>query len=139
MPDNPMYGTAASHLGSKSGAKPKGVVRPMKDMHIKELHDGTYHVERHHGHDHMGMPVHPPHTGSAADVDGIHDHVEEHFGSPNEGEPEELKHEKGESLHGEGALRKKQDHKEKPSKEHKAPHAEDDEKAENEEEVAEGE
>jgi hypothetical protein len=55
--------------------------RPRKHLHVHELHDGTYHVERDHGEG-------PMETGSANDLDEVHDHLEEMFGEPNEGERE---------------------------------------------------
>jgi hypothetical protein len=55
--------------------------RPRKHFHAHELHDGTYHVERDHGEG-------PMETGSANDLDEVHDHLEEMMGEPNEGEQE---------------------------------------------------
>ena len=52
---------------------------PTKHFHVHELHDGTYHVEKDHGEGRME-------TGSAQDLDEVHDHLEEMMGSPNEGE-----------------------------------------------------
>jgi hypothetical protein len=52
-----------------------------RHFHVDELHDGTYHVEKDHG---TGMPE----TGSAADLDEVHDALEEMMGTPNEGEEE---------------------------------------------------
>lgn len=80
-------GVAAAHLGSAEpmGNKKKGF-KPLKEMHVKELHDGTYHVAMHHGRDQYGMEHKPPTEGSAQDLDGVHDHLEEHMGAPNDGE-----------------------------------------------------
>ena len=52
--------------------------KPRKEMHVRELHDGSYHIMRHHG---EAMTEH-----SAPTLDHVHDHLEEHFGEPNEGE-----------------------------------------------------
>ena len=68
----------------KPAAKPK--IKPMKEFHVRELHDGTYHIEKGHGRDHMGMDVKPHEEASASDLDGVHDHLEEHMGEPNFGE-----------------------------------------------------
>ena len=57
----------------------------VRHFHVDELHDGTYHVEKDHG-------VGPPETGSATDLDEVHDHLEEMMGKPNEDE-EEVDHE----------------------------------------------
>jgi hypothetical protein len=65
--------------------------RPRKHLHVHELHDGTYHVEKDHGEGEME-------AGSANDLDEVHDAVEEHFGEPNAGEQEE--HEEHRSNHG---------------------------------------
>jgi hypothetical protein len=51
----------------------------VRRFHVDELHDGSYHVEKDHG-------VGPPETGSATDLDEVHDHLEEMMGGPNEGE-----------------------------------------------------
>lgn len=53
--------------------------RPRKHFHVHELHDGTYHVEKDHGEGEME-------SASADDLDGVHDHLEEMMGTPNEGE-----------------------------------------------------
>jgi hypothetical protein len=49
---------------------------------VHKLHDGTYHVEKDHGEGEMD-------TTSADDLDGVHDHLEEMLGSPNESEEHE--------------------------------------------------
>jgi hypothetical protein len=84
--EHEMAMSALSHKPRKSTHK------PLKAMHIKELHDGTYHVEKHHGHDEDGMPVKPTEEGSATDLDGVHDHLEEHMGgAPTDDEMAEKK------------------------------------------------
>lgn len=79
------YGSAVAHRWEP---KKQATHKPTKGMHIDELHDGTYHIEKHHGNDHM--------RGSATDLDDVHDALEDYFGSPNEGE-EELRRESGEA------------------------------------------
>jgi len=74
------YGMAAHALAHMP--KAKAAHKALKEFHAKELHDGTYHIEKHHGHDEHGMPVKPAEEGSATDLDGVHDHLEEHFGGP---------------------------------------------------------
>ena len=59
--------------------------KPMRHFHAHELHDGTYHVEKDHGEG-------PMETGSANDLDEVHDHLEEMMGTPNEGEQEGEEH-----------------------------------------------
>lgn len=62
--------------------------KPLRHMHIKELHDGTYHVVKgitNHGPNPTGA-IPQDEEGSAPSVDHIHDHVEEHFGTPNDEE-----------------------------------------------------
>jgi hypothetical protein len=56
--------------------------RARKHFHVHKLHDGTYHVEKDHGEGEMD-------TTSADDLDGVHDHLEEMLGSPNESEEHE--------------------------------------------------
>ena len=68
--------TAAAHLGGQPSE-----MKPMKEFHAKELHDGTYHVMMHHG-----DPMKPPMEGSAHDVDGVVDHMMHHFGGEGGGE-----------------------------------------------------
>ncbi len=63
-------------------AKPKMAHKILKEFHAKELHDGTYHIQKHHGHDQYGVEVKPAEEGSATDLDGVHDHLEEHMGGP---------------------------------------------------------
>jgi hypothetical protein len=66
-------------LAHESGSKAK---KHLKEMHIRELHDGTHHVAMHDG---KGGP---PKEASASDLDHVHDLMEEHMGQPNEGEQE---------------------------------------------------
>ena len=62
------YDLASTALGHKPRAK-----KALKEMHIREMHDGSYHVMRHHG-------DRPVKEGSAADLDQVHDAIEEHMG-----------------------------------------------------------
>ena len=91
--------TAAAHLGGQPSE-----IKPMKEFHAKELHDGTYHVMMHHG-----DPMKPPMEGSAHDVDGVVDHMMHHFGGEGGGEEE------GGKSRGEGAKDKKEGREGKPS------------------------
>lgn len=50
------------------------------EMHIRPADDGHSYIVEHHGEE--GGPT--EHT--AADLDALHDHMEQHLGSPNEGE-----------------------------------------------------
>jgi len=100
--------TAAAHLG---GGAEHEEQKPLKEFHAKELHDGTYHVMKHHG-----DVMKPPTEGSAQHLEELHDHLEEHFCGgvgPHDGEKE------GE---------KKQGHSEAASEKKEKPHAEEDEK-----------
>lgn len=63
--------------GSKGKAKPKA----LKEFHAKEQHDGKYHVTRGNG---KGQPI----EHSAEDLSDVHQALEEHMGTPNEGEAE---------------------------------------------------
>jgi hypothetical protein len=122
------YGMAEHVLGHKAGGEKTGKkpsVKPMKSFKAEELHDGTYGIEKHHGMSEDGFtPVKPVEKGSAKDVDGVIDHLHEHFGS-------NVKHEEGEK-------EKKQGHNENAKEEGKKDKAtaEEDEKpgdAENDE------
>lgn len=91
MDEFELAGHALAH-GPVKGASGKAGQhnKPLRHMHIKELHDGTYHVTKgvmHQG-GHPAGTIEPDLEGSAPSVDHIHDHVEEHFGTPNEGESE---------------------------------------------------
>lgn len=66
---------AASHLGGMDHEK----MKPMKEFHVKELHDGSYHVAMHHGDGHMT-------EGSAPTLVHAHAHMDHHMGTPNKGE-----------------------------------------------------
>ncbi len=45
----------------------------IKEFHVKRLHDGTFHHVLHDG-------MNEPQEGSAADLDGVHAALHEHFG-----------------------------------------------------------
>ena len=64
---------SALEKGSKRHAPPK----PLKEFHAKEQSDGKYHVMRH-----SGKPNEPAQEHSAADLDEVHDAMEEHLGGP---------------------------------------------------------
>ena len=55
--------------------------RHLRSIHIKEQHDGTYHVERH-----SGKMNETPIEHNEADLAGAQAAMEEHMGDPNEGE-----------------------------------------------------
>ena len=67
---------AASHLGGMDHEK----MKPMKEFHVRELHDG-YHITRHHGDGHTTEHV-------AHSLVHAHAHMEHHMGTPNKGEEE---------------------------------------------------
>ena len=54
--------------------------KALREFHVKELNDGTYHHIKHHG------DGKPPTEGSSTELDGAHDAMEEHMGQPNDGE-----------------------------------------------------
>lgn len=95
--------TAAAHLGGMEHEE----MKPMKEMHVKALHDGSYHMMMHHG-----DPMKPPMEASAPDLEGVHDKMEEHLGHASEGEKN-----------------KKQGHEEKPPMKEKKATSEKAEKA----------
>jgi hypothetical protein len=79
------FQTLMTHSHHKKVEKPEEhdhQPRPRKHLHVHELHDGSYHVERDHGEG-------PMETGSANDLDEVHDALEEMLGTPNEGEERE--------------------------------------------------
>jgi hypothetical protein len=82
---------AGAMLGSKPKMPPKP--KPRKMMHIEELHDGSYMSESHKG------DGSEPMKASHKDLDGVHDQLEEHFGSPNAGEEEMEKEKAGGTPH----------------------------------------
>lgn len=61
--------------------KAKELKKHLKEMHVRQLHDGTHHVALHDGKG--GMTEH-----GAADLDQVHDLMEEHMGDP-EANPQE--------------------------------------------------
>ena len=60
---------ALTHKGAAHGKS-----KPMREMHVKEMHSGGFHVMRHDGQG--GMSEH-----AAPSIDAVHDHVHEHFGA----------------------------------------------------------
>ena len=65
--------------GKKEPEKPK--VKP-QGAKFKRLKSGGYLVQHHDEHD---API-PGDEHAVADLDGLHDHLEEHFGEPNHDE-----------------------------------------------------
>ena len=51
--------------------------KPKREMHVKEMHSGGYHVVRHDGEGNTTEHAVP-------DVDGVHDHIHEHFSGAGE-------------------------------------------------------
>lgn len=82
MSEFELAGHALAHGPVKGvSAKAGQANKPLRQMHVRELHDGSYHVARHHAEGHItehGAPT----------LDHVHDHMEEHFG---ENEAEENK------------------------------------------------
>lgn len=121
--------------GAKTAAKPK--IKPLKEFHAKELHDGSFHIEKHHGYDQHMMPVKPSETGSAPDLDGVHDALHEHMAAGNEAK--EVGEKGGVSKKNEGpgdgekGGEKKQGRESKPSEKAEKPTSEQDEKPGDEE------
>ena len=72
----------AKHALSHEHKKSK--MKALKEMHVKELHDGSYHMKKM-----SGKPGEEPEEGSAKDLDEVHDAMEEHMGEKNQGEGEE--------------------------------------------------
>jgi hypothetical protein len=50
-----------------------------KEFHVTRLHDGSFHHVQRDG-------IEPDKEGSAQDLDGVHEALHQHFGTPNEGE-----------------------------------------------------
>jgi hypothetical protein len=55
----------------------------LKEFHAKEQHGGGYHVRKH-----SGKPSEPHEELHANDMSDVHAQLEDHMGSPNEGEAE---------------------------------------------------
>jgi hypothetical protein len=60
----------------------EGGHRVVRELHLKQLEDGTLHHEMHHPN---GLQV----FDTTHDLDLVHDLLEQHFGTENEGEHEE--------------------------------------------------
>lgn len=108
--------TAAAHLGGMEHEE----MKPMKEMHVKALHDGSYHMMMHHG-----DPMKPPMEASSPDLEGVHDKMEEHLGS----DPHTGKVGGANERVSEGEKNKKQGHEEKPPMKEKKATSEKAEKA----------
>ena len=70
---------ALSHETEKE--KEPEMPKHLKEIHIKELHTGGFHVTKH-----SGRPGDEPTVHGAANTDALHEHIEDHMGSPNDGE-----------------------------------------------------
>ena len=68
---------ALSH-NAEEPQEPKKMIRA---MHTRKAADGSYVIEHHHAHF-----SHPMEEHTAANTDALHDHIEQHFGEPNDGE-----------------------------------------------------
>jgi hypothetical protein len=78
---NMKTGTDHAHaaLAGKDG-KPK---KEIKEMTIRRLHDGKLHVKHTHHHgEHHGEEE------QAMDLNQLHDHLDQHLGTPSDGEPQ---------------------------------------------------
>lgn len=67
---------------SKAEAK-----KHLPHLHIRPTKDRKFIVE-HQNHDEHDMPVGPKEEYAPQDIDQLHDHLEEHYGTPNPGEAE---------------------------------------------------
>jgi hypothetical protein len=79
--ENMKSGTDHAHaaLAGKDG-KPK---KEIKEMTIRRLHDGKLHVKHTHHHgEHHGEEE------QAMDLNQLHDHLDQHLGTPSDGEPQ---------------------------------------------------
>jgi hypothetical protein len=88
--DSALHTFAHPHAKGREARK-QDEPRVLKELHIKQLHDGTFYHTLHHEN---GLRE----EGSTGDLDSVHDALEEHFGEPNAGEQEE--HEEHRSNHG---------------------------------------
>ena len=72
----------------KRGSRKHPSAKPLKEFRAKEQTDGKYHVTRH-----SGKPNEPAQEHTAADLDQVHDALEEHLGgsmSDDEVAPQQL-------------------------------------------------
>ena len=67
----------------KQGTKKRSVPKPLKEFHAKEQSDGKYHVVRH-----SGKPSEPAQESTAENMNQVQQALEEHMGTPNDGEDE---------------------------------------------------
>lgn len=70
---------ALKHGSGGKHAKPKH----LKSFHAKEQSDGKYHVVRH-----SGNPAESANESTAENMNDVHAAMEDHLGTPNEGEAE---------------------------------------------------
>ena len=68
--------TALSHDADKQEP-----AKEIKAMHIRKASDGSHVIEHHHVHF-----SHPMEEHTAKNMDELHDHLEQHWGTPNDGE-----------------------------------------------------
>jgi hypothetical protein len=66
---------------SLKGSKAPKKLKSLKSFSAKEQHDGKYHVERH-----SGKPGEQPMEHSAENLNAVQQALEDHLGTPNEGE-----------------------------------------------------
>jgi hypothetical protein len=71
-----------THPHRKDEAKQEQGSRVVRELHLKQLEDGTLHHEMRHPN---GLQV----FDTTHDLDLVHDLLEQHFGTENEGEQEE--------------------------------------------------
>jgi len=64
-----------------SGPAQEGPKKVIKAMHIRKASDGSHVIEHHH----LDYS-HPMEEHTAKNMDELHDHLEQHWGSPNDGE-----------------------------------------------------
>lgn len=73
----------ASSALSHDADEPQEPKKEIKAMHIRKASDGSHVIEHHHVHF-----SHPMEEHTAKNMDELHDHLEQHWGAPNDGEQE---------------------------------------------------
>jgi hypothetical protein len=68
---------------AKKTEKKKPAKKSPSEMHVKQLHDGSYHVRHTHA-DKNGMPEPHEPEYSAANLQDLQDHMADHFGAGGE-------------------------------------------------------
>ena len=79
--DRKMHPHSAHSDGQSTRSHGQSGSRVVKELHLKQLEDGTLHHEMRHPN---GLQV----FDTTHDLDLVHDLLEQHFGSENEGEEE---------------------------------------------------